>query len=159
MDQSPFRESPLTDLPERVSRLESKVSQITLGWRENAWVGWRRLGYLVSTLAVCSVLWFVGTRTLFRGSAWGDDAHRNAERAALRWARSQWPSTGPESVYCTDRMPDDQLCYVNDPNHVTWAIICEDDYPHANDGCEVGRLERAEVFKPPPDGGTSADRR
>jgi len=82
-----------------------------------------------------------------------------AERAALRWARTQWPSTGPESVYCTDRMPDDQLCYINDPNHVTWAIICDDDYPHANDGCEVGRLERAEVFKPLPDAGVSATRR
>jgi len=150
MDRTnPFRESSPTNIPDRVAKLESDVKAIQSGWRENVWTGtgWRRLGALVSTLTIITAAglsgWHIGTRTVFRGSAWGVAARHNSEREALRWGRDMWPTLQPANVYCTPEGPRGLIacdCYVTDPNHTTWRVVCDDDDPISNDGCRVSSV-------------------
>lgn len=155
---SPYRESSPTDIPDRVSKLEKDVKAIKSGFREGLWSGWKGLGQVLCTLAVITAIlgvgYFVGTRTVFRGSAWGEAARRNSEREALRWGRVQWPSLQALDVYCTpDGRPgpnNDENCYVTDPSRVIWRIVCDDDNPVTNDGCNASSVKRMDVLPASP---------
>lgn len=151
---TPFRESSPTDIPDRVAKLEKDVASIQSGFREGVWTGWRRMGWLVSTLAIIAATLFVGhfvaTRTVFRGSVWGVAARRNSEREALRWGKAMWPNLTPAEVYCTpDGIPgpvNEENCYVTDPGHTIWKIVCDDDEPVTNDGCNASGVSRVNVL-------------
>ena len=151
---SPFRDSSPTDIPDRVAKLEKDVETIQKGWRENVWIGWRRLGKVLATLATLAATilacHFVLTHTILRGSVWGAAARRNSEREALRWGKSQWPTLTPADLYCTpDGMPGpvmEQNCYVTDPSHTTWRIVCDDDEAETNDGCNAFHVNRVKVL-------------
>lgn len=149
----PFRESSPTDIPDRVAKLETDVKSIKSGFREGVWSGWRGLGHVLCTLAIIAAVlgggYFAGTRTVFRGSVWGVAARRNAEREALRWGKVMWPNLTPADVYCTpDGRPGtqtDENCYVIGPNHMTWRIVCDDDEPATNDGCNATTVKQVDV--------------
>ena len=151
---TPFRESSPTDIPDRVSKLEKDVESIKGGFREGVWSGWKGLGHVLCTIAIIAAVigggYFGATRTMFRGSVWGQAARRNSEREALRWGRVMWPNITPADVYCT---PDgiqgpsnEQNCYVTDPGHTTWRIVCDDDEPVTNDGCNASSVTRSNVL-------------
>jgi hypothetical protein len=150
MNMNPFRESSPSDLPDRVSKLEKDVKAIQAGYRQNLWDGWRKLGKVAYYAAIAAVVIFVGrlvlVNTLFRGTVWGVEARRNSEREALRWGRVQWPNLTPADVYCTPQgragAADDMNCYITDPNRTVWMIVCDDDDPKANDGCDATGVAR-----------------
>lgn len=155
---TPFRDSSPTDIPDRVAKLEADVESIQSGFREGVWTGWKHLGWLVSSLAIIAAILFVGhfvvTRTVFRGSVLGAAARRNSEREALRWGKAMWPNLTPAEVYCTpDGIPgpvNEENCYVTDPGHTIWRIVCDDDDPVTNDGCDATRVARADVLPAAP---------
>lgn len=155
---TPFRESSPSDLPDRVAKLERDVKSIQGGFREGVWSGWRNLGHVVTTLAIIAAIigggYFAATRTVFRGSAWGVAARRNSEREALRWGKVMWPNLQPAEVYCTpDGRPGlgvDENCYVTDPSHTIWRIVCDDDDPVTNDGCNATEVARVNVLPTAP---------
>jgi hypothetical protein len=124
-----------TALRGRVEALEAKVERAESAWRSTVWAGWRTVGWvLLAAAPVALVLWIA-----FRGSLWGDDARRAAESAATRWGRTYWPSLRTEAVYCQPHDTEDKFCTVRFPDNTTWRIVCDDDAPFANDGCEWPR--------------------
>lgn len=145
---TPFRESSYTDLYERVEKLERDAK--TSGVRELAWEGWKTLGHLLCYALVIGGIILAVRYTLFHGTAWGINGHRNAEREALRWGKTRWPTLTSANVYCTpDGIPgpmDEENCFVTDPNHTIWKIVCDDDDPATNDGCNASQVARVNVL-------------
>lgn len=167
---TPFRESSYTDLYQRVEKLErdAKTSRV----RELAWKGWATLGHLLCYALVLGALFLAVRYTVFHGSAWGINGHRNAEREALRWGKTRWPTLTSANVYCTashqgtggDAWDEDE-CRVTVPDtspSVVWLVVCDDDDPNANDGCIVSRAridlpKNEDEDKGPDDAGTHPD--
>lgn len=142
---TPFRENSYADIYERVEKLERDAK--TSGVRELAWKGWATLGNLLCYALVLGAIFLAVRYTVFHGSAFGLNGHRNAEREALRWGKTRWPTLTSANVYCTashqgsggDAWDEDE-CRVTVPGtSVVWLVVCDDDDPNANDGCRVSR--------------------
>lgn len=164
---TPFRESSYTDLYERVEKLERDAK--TSGVRELAWEGWKTLGHLLCYALVIGGIFLAVRYTLFHGTAWGINGHRNAEREALRWGKTRWPTLTSANVYCTASHQggvgsswEEDECRVTVPGtSVVWLVVCDDDYPNANDGCEVSSakidIPKNQNDDPDEDAGTHPD--
>lgn len=97
-------------------------------------VGWFAVTVTIAAIVVYGV-WFC----TLRGTAWGENARRNAEREATAYATRVY-GTAPLGVACRDANEGEQRCVVRYNAPVgTVEIRCDDDDPIANDGCRFRR--------------------
>jgi hypothetical protein len=99
----------------------------------------RGVGWFAVTVPIAAIVVYAVWFCTLRGTAWGENARRNAEREATAYATRVY-GTAPLGVVCSDANEGEQRCAVRYNAPVgTVEIRCDDDDPIANDGCRFRR--------------------
>lgn len=123
----------------RVAKVEERIAAAESQWRATLWAGWRWLGWALLIAAACAAIGLPIAWYALRTTAYGTSAHANAEREALRWSRTYWPTSDGVRLYCEDSdatgHTGERPCQVRFPDGSAWVVYCDDDPPRFNDGC------------------------
>ena len=115
-------------------RSELAAAKKSVSRRETLSAFARGVGWFAVTVPVAAIVVYAVWFCTLRGTAWGENARRNAEREATAYATRVY-GTPPLAVACRgDR------CIVRLSAPLGMAELrCDDDDPIANDGCRFPR--------------------